>query len=242
MNIVEESFWFLGGFLVALLIIFGMYVFISYQGYQLAKEIGNEYAWVSFIPALQLFVFVLLYKETQDKFTTRELMLLFIGVPFVLNFVMNMGIGNVVLSVIYGFVSVVLLLWLVVHVVKGYTPRSSSSSYAVLSLFLSNIGIAIWSLRHREEIAKVYIAKTKKEGGITDSFDISNEEKVSLDGEVDVSSFESVEITEEIREEMFKDTGTSTSKDVGSDNSIKDVDPDTGNIKENDEESRNKVD
>lgn len=245
----EEGFWFLAGFVVALLFIIGMYVFISYQGYRLAKEIENEYAWLSFIPALQLFVFVLLYKEIQGKFSTRELMLLFIGVPFVLNFVSNMGMGIFVLNAIYGVVSVVLLLWLVGHVVQEYTPQSSSTSYAVLSFFTGNVGLAVWSLRHREEIVKVYAEKIKKEDTVGDAFEpviegvvefkVESEEKV-------VNPIDRVEITDELREELFKDVDVPSSRDADETDESNDVIEDTGtvneDVKKDDEESRNKAD
>lgn len=200
MNVYEETggMWFLIGIVVALTIIVGMYVFISLQSYRLAKEIGFEHAWISFVPAFQLVVYVLLYKETQQKFTTRELMLLFIGVPFLLNFAANLGGEFDVLDVIYGIVSVILLIWLVLHVVKEYTPRSSSSNYAVLSFFLGNLSVSIWSLRHRDAIVEVYKDKTSKivVEKTEDVADLSDQEE---------SNVEVVEITDEIREEMFKE-------------------------------------
>lgn len=210
MNVYEETggMWFLIGIVVALTIIVGMYLFISLQSYRLAKGIGFEHAWISFVPAFQLVVYVLLYKETQQKFTTRELMLLFIGVPFLLNFVANLGSALVVLNVIYGIVSVVLLIWLVLHIVKEYTPRYSSSNYAVLSFFLGNLSISVWSLRHRDEIVKVYMDKTSKV--------VSEKMEDVIDfGDKEDSSIEEVEITDEIREEMFKEDNVNSLKGDG---------------------------
>ena len=204
MNVYEETggMWFLIGIVAALTIIVGIYVFISLQSYRLAKEIGFEHAWISFVPAFQLVVYVLLYKEIQQKFTTRELMLLFIGVPFVLSFVATLGGEIAALNALYSIVSVVLLIWLVIHVVKEYTPRSSSSNYAVLSFFLGNLSLSIWTLRHRDEIVKVYVDKTSKVEDVI-------VEGVTDTGEINGTSIESVEITDEIREEMFKeDTDT----------------------------------
>lgn len=200
MNVYEETggMWFLIGIVVALTILVGLYVFISLQSYRLAKEIGFKHAWISFAPTFQLVVYVLLYKETQKKFTTLELMLLFIGVPYVLNFVANLGGEFDVLNVIYGIVSVILLIWLVLHIVKEYTPRSSSSNYAVLSFFLGNLSLSIWTIRHRDEIVKVYVDKTSKVEDVI-------VEGVADTGEINGTSIESVEITDEIREEMFKE-------------------------------------
>lgn len=200
MNVYEETggMWFFIGIVVALTIIVGMYLFISLQSYRLAKGIGFKHAWLSFAPTFQLVVYVLLYKETQKKFTTLELMLMFIGVPYVLNFFANLDNKIDVFTYIYASVSVVLLIWLVLHVVKEYTPRSSSSNYVVLSLFLGNLSISIWSLRHRDEIVKVYKDKTSKVEDVI-------VEGVTDTGEINGTSIESVEITDEIREEMFKE-------------------------------------
>lgn len=166
-----------------------VYIFISLQSYHLAKEIGIEYAWVSFVPALQLYVYVLLYKEMQDKFSLRELLIVFIGIPLVASFVTSFDNENFVLNSLGSVIIMVLLLWLVGHLVMEYTPKSSNVAYVVLSFFTGNLGVAIWSYRHRDEIAKVYLAKTKK--GDLGKFDVVED------------SIEQVEITDEIREEMF---------------------------------------
>lgn len=210
MNVYEETggMWFFIGIVVALTIIVGMYLFISLQSYRLAKGIGFEHAWISFAPAFQLVVYVLLYKETQKKFTTLELMFLFIGVPYVLNFFANLVDKIDVFTYISASVSVVLLIWLVLHVVKEYTPKSSSSNYAVLSFFLGHLSISIWSLRHRDEIVKVYMDKT------SDVVDEMMVAVIDLDNKED-SSIEAVEITDEIREEMFKEDNENSLKGDG---------------------------